>query len=135
MRSAAYLFRFNQRVPYKLSLSAVQTQRNSLNPLSGASRVWLGTYFNHCSQHRLYLKKTNRNVVRDRNFVGALLATGDRVVATTRKASSLASLAAAHSLEKLLVLELDLLSNDQIIAAFQKVKTHFGRCGGVVVVM
>jgi len=67
-----------------------------------------------------------------RSLVEVLLAAGDRVVATTRKASSLSSLTAAFSAEKLLVLELDLSSNDDVIAAFQKIKTHFGRCDVVV---
>ena len=67
-----------------------------------------------------------------RSLVEILLAEGHRVAATTRKASSLASLASAHSSEKLLVVELDISSNDQVKAAFQKIKTHFGRCDVVV---
>jgi NAD(P)-dependent dehydrogenase (short-subunit alcohol dehydrogenase family) len=67
-----------------------------------------------------------------RSLVEVLLAAGDRVAATTRKASSLASLAAAHSRENLLVLELDLSSNGQVRAVFQKIKVHFGRCDVVV---
>ena len=67
-----------------------------------------------------------------RSLVEVLLAAGDRVAATTRKASSLASLAAAHSPENLLVLELDLSSNDHVRAVFQKIKVHFGRCDVVV---
>lgn len=67
-----------------------------------------------------------------RNLVEEVLATGERVVATTRQASGLASLAAAHSTEKLMVLELDILSNDEIKAAFQKIKKQFGRVDVVV---
>lgn len=67
-----------------------------------------------------------------RSLVEILLAAGDRVAATTRKSSSLASLAAVHSPEKLLVIELDLSSNDQVQAAFQKIKAQFGRCDVVV---
>jgi len=67
-----------------------------------------------------------------RNLVEEVLASGERVAATTRKASGLASLAAAHSPDSLLVLELDILSNDQIKAAFQKIKERFGRVDVVV---
>lgn len=38
----------------------------------------------------------------------------------------------AHPQETLLVLELDISSNDQIKAAFQRVKQHFGRVDVVV---
>jgi NAD(P)-dependent dehydrogenase (short-subunit alcohol dehydrogenase family) len=67
-----------------------------------------------------------------RSLVEEVLAAGERVVATTRQASGLASLTAAHSPESLLVLELDILSNDQIKDAFQQVKKHFGRVDVVV---
>jgi len=67
-----------------------------------------------------------------RNLVEVLLAAGHRVAATTRNASSLAPLVAAHSDKKFLVVELDLSSNDQVKAAFQKIKSHFGRCDVVV---
>jgi NAD(P)-dependent dehydrogenase (short-subunit alcohol dehydrogenase family) len=67
-----------------------------------------------------------------RSLVEEVLAAGERVVATTRRASGLASLTAAHSPESLLVLELDILSNDQIKAAFQQIKKHFGRVDVVV---
>ena len=66
-----------------------------------------------------------------RSLVEALLAGSYRVAATTRKANSL-PWAANYGPEQLLVLELDLSSNDQVIAAFQKVKTRFGRCDVVV---
>ena len=67
-----------------------------------------------------------------RNLVEEVLATGERVVATTRRASGLASLVAAHSPETLMVLELDILSNDEIKAAFQQIKKQFGRVDIVV---
>jgi NAD(P)-dependent dehydrogenase (short-subunit alcohol dehydrogenase family) len=67
-----------------------------------------------------------------RNLVEEVLASGERVVAVTRRASSLSSLAAAHSPKSLLVLELDITSNDQIKAAFQQIKSHFGRVDVVV---
>ena len=65
-------------------------------------------------------------------MVEEVLASGERVAATTRNASGLASLTAAHSPETLLVLELDISSNDQIKAAFHKIKEHFGRVDVVV---
>ena len=67
-----------------------------------------------------------------RNLVEEVLAAGERVAATTRRASGLATLVTAHSQETLLVLELDISSNDQIKAAFQRVKQHFGRVDVVV---
>jgi len=67
-----------------------------------------------------------------RSLVEEVLASGERVVATTRRASGLASLAAAHSPETLLILELDTSSNDQIKTAFQQIKEHFGRVDVVV---
>jgi NAD(P)-dependent dehydrogenase (short-subunit alcohol dehydrogenase family) len=66
------------------------------------------------------------------NLVEEVLAAGERVVATTRKASGLASLVAVHSPETLMVLELDILSNDAIKAAFQQIKKQFGRVDVVV---
>lgn len=67
-----------------------------------------------------------------RTLVEGALAAGERVVATTRKASGLASLTAIHSLDKLLVVELDITSTEEIELAFQKVKEHFGRVDIVV---
>ncbi|KIM84972.1 hypothetical protein PILCRDRAFT_817812 [Piloderma croceum F 1598] len=67
-----------------------------------------------------------------RSLVELLLAAGNRVAATTRNASNLASLVSAHSSQKLLVIELDISLNDQVKAAFQNIKTHFGRCDVVV---
>lgn len=67
-----------------------------------------------------------------RNLVEQVLATGERVVATTRRASSLDSLVAAHSPDVLLVVELDISSNDQIKTTFQMIKTHFGRVDVIV---
>jgi NAD(P)-dependent dehydrogenase (short-subunit alcohol dehydrogenase family) len=67
-----------------------------------------------------------------RSLVEVLLAAGNRVAATTRNASNLASLVSAHSSQKLLVIELDISLNDQVKAAFQNIKTHFGRCDVVV---
>ena len=61
-----------------------------------------------------------------------VLAAGERVIATTRRASGLVSLTAVHSLESLLVLELDILSNNQIKAAFQQIRRHFSRVDIVV---
>jgi len=67
-----------------------------------------------------------------RNLVEEVLAAGERVAATTRNASALASLASAYLPEQLLVLELNISSNDQIKAAFQQIKSHFGRLDVVV---
>lgn len=67
-----------------------------------------------------------------RSLVENILASGERVVATTRNASSLDSLKAHHSPEVLLVLKLDISSNDEIKDAFQQVKIHFGRLDIVV---
>jgi NAD(P)-dependent dehydrogenase (short-subunit alcohol dehydrogenase family) len=67
-----------------------------------------------------------------RHLVEQVLAAGERVVATTRRESNLASLAAAHSSDNLLVIELDILSNNEIKDAFQLIKRHFGRLDVVV---
>jgi len=83
------------------------------------------------SQSRVWLV-TGTSSGLGRSLVEEVLAAGERVVATTRRASGLASLTAAHSPESLLVLELDILSNDQIKVAFQQVKKHFGRVDVVV---
>lgn len=67
-----------------------------------------------------------------RTLVEEVLAAGERVAATTRNASALASLASAHSPEQLLVVQLDISSIDQIKATFQQIKSHFGRLDVVV---
>lgn len=67
-----------------------------------------------------------------RHLVEEILASGERVVATTRKASGMTSLSEAHSPQNLLVVELDISSIDQVKAVFQQAKSHFGRLDVVV---
>jgi NAD(P)-dependent dehydrogenase (short-subunit alcohol dehydrogenase family) len=66
------------------------------------------------------------------NLVEAVLAAGERVIATLRKPEVLASLSAQHSTDKLLVLELDVVQDSHVLSVFQKAKTHFGRVDVVV---
>lgn len=67
-----------------------------------------------------------------KSLVEAVLAEGERVVATTRNASSLDSLKASHSPETLLVVELNVSSPPEIKSAFETVKSQFGRIDVVV---
>jgi len=65
-------------------------------------------------------------------FVEAVLASGERVVATLRKPEVLAYLKEKYTTEQLLVLQLDVVNDDQIEAAFTATKEHFGRLDVVV---
>lgn len=67
-----------------------------------------------------------------RSLVEEILAAGDRVVATTRSATALTPLTSIHTPDRLLVVELNISSNEQIKATFQKIKSHFGRLDVVV---
>ncbi|KAL4248907.1 short-chain dehydrogenases/reductases (SDR) family protein [Abortiporus biennis] len=67
-----------------------------------------------------------------RALVEELLASGERVVATLRKPSALASLAERYPTTQLLILPLDVTRNDQITTAFEDTKKHFGRLDVVV---
>lgn len=65
-------------------------------------------------------------------FTEAILATGERVVATLRKPEVLAYLKEKYTPEQLLILPLDVVNDDQINAAFAATKKHFGRLDVVV---
>ena len=55
------------------------------------------------------------------------LAQGDRVVATLRKPTAIASLRSTYPETQLVVTKLDVTSKDEIKAAFQLAKAAFGR--------
>ncbi|KAF9653841.1 NAD(P)-binding protein [Thelephora ganbajun] len=65
-------------------------------------------------------------------FVEAILASGERVVATLRKPEVLAYLKDKYTPEQLLILQLDVVNDGQIEAAFAATKEHFGRLDVVV---
>ena len=65
-------------------------------------------------------------------FVEAILASGERVVATLRKPQVLAYLKDKYTAEQLLIQQLDVVNDEQIEAAFAATKEHFGRLDVVV---
>jgi NAD(P)-dependent dehydrogenase (short-subunit alcohol dehydrogenase family) len=65
-------------------------------------------------------------------FVEAVLASGERVVATLRKPEALAYLKNKYTPEQLLIQQLDVVNDEQIEAAFAATKEHFGRIDVVV---
>ncbi|KAF9793296.1 hypothetical protein BJ322DRAFT_1117369 [Thelephora terrestris] len=65
-------------------------------------------------------------------FVEAVLAGGERVVATLRKPEALAYLKNKYTPEQLLIQKLDVVDDEQIEAAFAATKEHFGRLDVVV---
>jgi len=65
-------------------------------------------------------------------FVEAVLASGERVVATLRKPEVLAYLKEQYTPEQLLIKQLDVTNDEQIEAAFAATKEHFGRLDVVV---
>ena len=65
-------------------------------------------------------------------FVEAVLASGERVVATLRKPEVLAYLKDKYTPEQLLIQPLDVVNDEQIEAAFAATKVHFGRLDVVV---
>lgn len=67
-----------------------------------------------------------------RSFVEAVLASGERVVATLRKPEDLTSLKDKYTPEQLLIQQLDVTDDEQIEAAFAAAKDHFGRLDVVV---
>jgi len=66
------------------------------------------------------------------SFLEAVLANGERVVATLRKPEVLAYLKDKYAPEQLLIQQLDVVNDDQIEAAFAATKEHFGRLDVVV---
>lgn len=66
-----------------------------------------------------------------RQFVGAALDRGDKVVATDRNTDSLADLVAVHG-ESLLPLVLDVTDRAAVIEAVERAHEHFGRLDVVV---
>lgn len=67
-----------------------------------------------------------------KSFVEAVLASGERVVATLRKPEVLAYLKDKYTPEQLLIQQLDVVNDKQIEAAFSATKEHFGRLDVVV---
>jgi NAD(P)-dependent dehydrogenase (short-subunit alcohol dehydrogenase family) len=67
-----------------------------------------------------------------KSFVEAVLASGERVVATLRKPQVLAYLKDRYTPEQLLIQQLDVVNDEQIKAAFAATKDHFGRLDVVV---
>ena len=67
-----------------------------------------------------------------RCFVEAVLASGERVVATLRKPEALAYLKDKYTPEQLLIQQLDVVNDELIEAAFAATKEHFGRLDVVV---
>lgn len=67
-----------------------------------------------------------------KSFVEAVLASGERVVATLRKPEVLAYLKDRYTPEQLLIQPLDVVNDEQIEAAFAATKGHFGRLDVVV---
>ena len=66
------------------------------------------------------------------NLTQAVLAKGERVIATLRKPEAIAHLAEKYSKEQLLILSLDVRFPDQIDSAFDATRDKFGRLGVVV---
>jgi NAD(P)-dependent dehydrogenase (short-subunit alcohol dehydrogenase family) len=64
--------------------------------------------------------------------VEAVLASGERVLATLRKPEVLAYLKDKYTPEQLLIQQLDVVNDEQIEAAFAAAKEHFGRLDVVV---
>jgi NADP-dependent 3-hydroxy acid dehydrogenase YdfG len=67
-----------------------------------------------------------------KDLTEAVLAKGERVVATLRKPEVLASLAQKYSKEQLLILPVDVRNHEQIANAFDELKRVFGRLDVVV---
>jgi NAD(P)-dependent dehydrogenase (short-subunit alcohol dehydrogenase family) len=67
-----------------------------------------------------------------KSFVEAVLASGERVVATLRKPDVLAYLRGKYTPEQLLIQELDVVNDEQIEAAFAATMDRFGRLDVVV---
>jgi len=65
-------------------------------------------------------------------FVEAVLASGERVVATLRKPQVLAYLKDKYTPEQLLIQQLDVVNDEHIEAAFAATKEHFGRLDVVI---
>lgn len=100
------------------------------------SRVWFSRHpvFNSrsLSVSNKYVTVTGCSQGIGRALVDAILAANERVVATLRKPEVLASYAEKYPSSQLLILPLDVTSDQQIDAAFAKVKEHFGRLDVVV---
>ena len=67
-----------------------------------------------------------------KSFVEAVLAGGERVVATLRKPQVLAYLKEKYTAEQLLIQQLDVVNDEHIEAAFAATKEHFGRLDVVI---
>lgn len=65
-------------------------------------------------------------------LLNAVLAKGERAIATLRKPTVLAALQAKYPASQLLVVSLDVTVPSQITAAFEAAKKHFGRIDVVV---
>lgn len=65
-------------------------------------------------------------------LLDAVLASGERVVATTRKPEALSELSKQYAPSQLLVVPLDVTNEEQIKSAFKATKEHFRRLDVVV---
>ena len=83
-------------------------------------------------QHPLSYPVTGSSQGIGRALLDAVLAAGERAVATLRRPEALASYTSKYPATQLLVLPLDVTSVEQIDAAFARVKEHFGRVDVVV---
>lgn len=81
---------------------------------------------------RIPLTVTGTSSGLGKSFVEAVLASGERVVATLRKPQALEYLKDKHTPDQLLIQELDVVNDEQIEAAFAATKDHFGRLDVVV---
>ena len=85
--------------------------------------MWL----NQCS-----LSVTGSNQGLGRALLEAVLASGERAVATARRPDTLSELSQRYPPLQLLVVPLDVTNEEQIKAAFKATKEHFGRLDVVV---
>ena len=99
------------------------------------TRVWFSKSFSrstHPPPSLNYLAVTGTSSGLGKSFVEAVLASGERVVATLRKPEVLAYLKDKYTPEQLLIQQLDVANDEQIEAAFAATKKHFGRLDVVV---
>ena len=104
---------------------------------SANTRVWFSKFFLTVFRttphaYRCLFAVTGTSSGLGKCFVEAVLASGERVVATLRKPEVLAYLKDKYSTEQLLIQQLDVVNDEQIEAAFVATKEHFGRLDVVV---
>ena len=99
------------------------------------TRVWFSKCLrvqNGFAYSRAYFAVTGTSSGLGKCFVEAVLASGERVVATLRKPQVLAYLKDKYTAEQLLIQQLDVVNDEQIEAAFAATKEHFGRLDVVI---